>query len=371
MFTFTRLSTHSWLTAVAAVAALSLLSACAGRQPVDPIEPVAQIEQPAENISDKQDASNDSLIDTPATQADPQPSTTLEQEKPQPTKTAPTKAAPAPIATAPEKTEAVKKPSVAASATADQTEEAAPQKNEAKEAIDTTTKNQPTPPLIADNAIELTQTHTLKSFSANYRIYVSKIPTTIKADLTLKPTKQADTWNMTFSIKSLLMNNLEDSTFVWDNCNPKSQHYHHEFKGFGKRHFNDTSFSWNPPKATNQSADGKTTFDIPSDAVDDLTVLLRAACVFNEGIHDFKATSIYGDEIRKNHFQLVREEVLKTAIGDMHTLVIEKVRKKKSSRQTLFWVAPELNYLLVKAKHIENSALFGEVILKKYDGPTL
>lgn len=235
-------------------------------------------------------------------------------------------------------------------------------------------------PPIEDNAeneaeqdnIQLTQQHTLNRFSAHYRIYVSKIPTTIKADLTLSPTKQADTWNMQFKIDSLLMDNLEDSTFVWNNCNPRSLHYHHEFKGFGKRHFNDTHFSWDqPPTVTNRSADGKTTFEIPPEAVDDLTVLLRAACVFNEGIHDFKATSVYGDEIRTNHFRLVREETLKTAIGNLHTLVIEKVRKKKSSRQTLFWVAPELNYMLVKARHTENAALFGEVILKKYDGPTV
>ena len=49
--------------------------------------------------------------------------------------------------------------------------------------------------------------------------------------------------------------------------------------------------------------------------------------------------------------------------------MIRKQRSNSSERQTLFWVAPELDYMLIRAKHIENPALFGELKMRRYEGP--
>lgn len=221
-----------------------------------------------------------------------------------------------------------------------------------------------------DHHLQLKQAHKLEPFKASFRIYVSKIPMPITAELELSPQKQPDTWKMRFEISSFMMHNLEESSFQWNNCHPKSIHYHHDFKGFGKRQSHDTDFFWNPPHVQNHSSEDSKTFAIPADAVDDLTVLLQAACALGEGQTDYYATSIYGSQIRDNHFIYLRNEVIDTPLGKLDTLVIEKERsKKKTSRHTLFWVAPSLNYMLVKAKHIENTALFGEVIMKSYTGP--
>lgn len=218
--------------------------------------------------------------------------------------------------------------------------------------------------------LQLKQQHKLAPFKASFRIYVSKIPMPITAELELSPQGQADTWKMRFEISSFLMHNLEESTFQWNGCHPRSLHYHHDFKGFGKRQSHDTDFFWNPPHVENHSATDSKSFAIPADAVDDLTVLLQASCALGEGQQDYFATSIYGSQIRENHFVFLRRETVDTPLGKLDTLVIEKDRGKKSTtRHTLFWVAPSLNYMLVKAKHIENTALFGEVIMKSYEGP--
>jgi hypothetical protein len=217
----------------------------------------------------------------------------------------------------------------------------------------------------------LTQPHHLEPFKASYRIYVSKIPMPITAELELRPLDQPDTWEMRFEVHSFMLHNLEESTFTWNNCHPKSIHYHHDFKGFGHHQFHDTNFYWNPPHVENHSDEDDKSFPIPADSVDDLTVLLQAACVFSEGRSSYHATSIYGDQIRDNLFTLLRHETIKTPLGPMDTLVIEKVRKEDNGRHTIFWIAPTLNYMLVKAKHIENPVLFGEVIMKSYEGPHL
>ena len=43
----------------------------------------------------------------------------------------------------------------------------------------------------------------------------------------------------------------------------------------------------------------------------------------------------------------------------------------KEKRRTLFWVAPQLDYMVVQAKHIESTLLKAEMIMIDYNGPEL
>lgn len=52
-------------------------------------------------------------------------------------------------------------------------------------------------------------------------------------------------------------------------------------------------------------------------------------------------------------FKVSREEKLATSIGEVNTLVIERIRQTDSPRQTRFWFAPEKDFLLVKLDHRE------------------
>jgi len=59
----------------------------------------------------------------------------------------------------------------------------------------------------------------LPPFSAEYRIYVNKIPTPIKADLVLEPASGEDRYHMRFEAHSWLLNNREESWFRWTSSN--------------------------------------------------------------------------------------------------------------------------------------------------------
>src|SRR5699024_154062 len=136
--------------------------------------------------------------------------------------------------------------------------------------------------------------------------------------------------------------------------------------------YHHMTFSWSPPQATNKSEDKKTeTFPIPANAMDELSVLLRARCVFATGDKEYKATSVYGDDIRHSLFIVVGRETIDTPLGKLDTLVVKKKRDKDQddSRKTLFWVAPKVGYMVVKARHVENALLHGELIMTEYHGP--
>ena len=57
--------------------------------------------------------------------------------------------------------------------------------------------------------------------------------------------------------------------------------------------------------------------------------------------------------------------------GAGQALLVEKKREgdSKEKRRTLFWVAPSLDYMVVKARHIESTLLKAELIMIDYAGP--
>lgn len=70
-----------------------------------------------------------------------------------------------------------------------------------------------------------------------------------------------------------------------------------------------------------------------------------------------------------DRFAVIGEETLKTPMGEMATLKVEKVRDEDSKRETLMWFAPELDYLLVQLVQVEPDGSRYEVNLEDADLP--
>ena len=127
------------------------------------------------------------------------------------------------------------------------------------------------------------------------------------------------------------------------------------------------TFNWEPPQVTTRYDDKERQFEIEPDTLDDLTLLLKARCVLSKGDKEFHATSAYGKRIREQNMQVIGREVLDTPLGKVDCLVVEKKRDSDSERKTLFWLAPEMDYMLIRAKHIESRALFGELVMRDFE----
>ena len=129
------------------------------------------------------------------------------------------------------------------------------------------------------------------------------------------------------------------------------------------------TFDWDQQEVLFDDGNEKGHYPITDDTLDELTMLLKAQCLFAEGLREFTLNAAYGDKVRNHTFVVTGEEEIETPAGTIQTLVIEKRRKKDSQRRTIFWVAPSLQYMLVKARHVENRALFGELLMRSYEGP--
>lgn len=206
----------------------------------------------------------------------------------------------------------------------------------------------------------------LVPFEAEYRVYFSKIPTPVKARLILEALDEPDHYRIQLRARSFLLRNTETSHFTWNDCAPRTSTYRHEFRGFGRRRHHDMQFSWDPPQVQSvDERDNEDIFEIPEDTLDELTLLLKARCAFADGASEYLAYTAYGDDLKEHVLEIVDRETLRTPVGELETLVIRKQRPDSSERSTYFWIAPALDYMLVKAKHVENPALFGELVLRE------
>lgn len=228
-------------------------------------------------------------------------------------------------------------------------------------------------PASADTAPPPAQ-HPLQPFRVEYRINVSRVPTAVKADMRLEAGAD-DIYRLSLNIDSRLMNNSELSIFQWRDCNPRTLHYFHSFKGFRRERDYQMEFVWAPQPRVEvvTRSDGEQpdtrSYPIPEDTLDELTMLLTARCRLNDEQTDYQLTTAYGKRQRTHFIQIQGRETLNTPLGKLDTIRIEKRRDQDSRRRTVFWLAPELDYLLVRARHIESPGLFGELRMIDYEGP--
>ncbi|MBA3980437.1 MAG: DUF3108 domain-containing protein [Alcanivorax sp.] len=219
------------------------------------------------------------------------------------------------------------------------------------------------------------RTRTLQPFRAEYRVSVSRVPTPIRAELVLEAGDTDGVYRMQMSVDSRLMQNTELSIFRWEDCQPYTQHYMHYFRGFRRErdHFMDFVWDSDTPRVINASTgngeEELSEYDIEPGTVDELTMMLIAPCLMTDEQTEYSVTTAYGTRVREHHIQVVGHETLRTPLGEVETVRIEKRRDADSSRYTVFWLAPELDYMLVRGRHVESRGLYGELRLVDYEGP--
>ena len=77
-------------------------------------------------------------------------------------------------------------------------------------------------------------------------------------------------------------------------------------------------------------------------------------------------------KLKNYQFEILANERIDTALGEIETIKVRRVRKD-AKRQTVFWMAPAWNYLVVKIQQREKDGEQYEMLLKtaSIDGQTL
>lgn len=196
------------------------------------------------------------------------------------------------------------------------------------------------------------QAQTIDYVDASFTVeYNNKLT---QAENHLKIQRDHNQYQIDFNLEHWLLSSKQKANFKMDQCHVQPISY----TSINKQPFKDEktqtiTFDWTSKKAVFTSEIEQKTFDLDPPLYDPLSFFFEARCELIAGKKDFIYPLIYKGNKRNHHYKVIGTDTVKTGLGNIKALVVERVRSSKT-RKTRLYVAPSLDYLLVKFEHQEN-----------------
>lgn len=212
----------------------------------------------------------------------------------------------------------------------------------------------------------------LSPLKASYRITVNGVPAGTAATVEVRPVAE-NRHEVAFRVQNRFFRHDEVSRFEWHACRVKPLEYRHEFTGMGIERDTALLFDWQRHIAIETRGTKLREIPLADDIADGLNMAMAARCRLREGGTRLDFPIIYRGERKELHFAVTGREVIETAVGQFDTLVIERLYESGRFRRTRIWVAPELDWFMVRFEHVENPAARGSLLLTEFvrDGKPL
>ena len=181
---------------------------------------------------------------------------------------------------------------------------------------------------------------------------------------TLNIDRNKDRYHVHFSLAHWLLDVDQKASFRWNNCKAYPDTFSYKAKALGVRREERLVFDANTKMVLYQGKDGDTLISTENGGFDPVSFFFEARCDLMAGKTSFTYPIVRDDGIKETSFNVIGEEQVETGIGTLDTLIVERDRGS-SKRKTRFWVAPELDYMLVQISHVENRQLAVTVTLDK------
>lgn len=184
-----------------------------------------------------------------------------------------------------------------------------------------------------------------------------------------------DRYLLTSSARSFLASITEQTLFVWNGdgeLTPIEYQYHRQ--GIGKNRHAILNFDWVKHRVRNDVQSKPWYMDIPTGALDKLSYQLKMRqdliAHYNDVTTESTAAPILkyqiadGGKLKNYQFEIQGDEWIKTPIGHIDTIKLSRIRQN-SKRSTIFWLAKEWQFLLVRLQQIDSKGRGFELLLKK------
>lgn len=183
----------------------------------------------------------------------------------------------------------------------------------------------------------------------------------------LKIQNNQNKYDVYFEFDHWLLSANQKATFEMDQCDVRPASYVATNKLPLKEASSETvEFDWDSKKASYNGKEGQKTFDLDTILYDPMSFFFMARCDLIAGKKQFTHALIHKGNKKNHTYKVVGTEVVETGQGNIEALVVERERDNKK-RQTRFYVAPSLDYLLVKIEHQEGWLLNVVATLKSME----
>ncbi|RAU18444.1 DUF3108 domain-containing protein [Nitrincola tibetensis] len=142
-------------------------------------------------------------------------------------------------------------------------------------------------------------------------------------------------------------------------------HYHYHRRILGKRRTAELKFDWVEKKVTTDIDDKPWKMDISPGVHDKLSYQLQIPIDLAAGKTRLSYPVADGGRLQNYVFNVTGQERISTPAGDYDAVRVERDRGENSDRETFIWLAPELNYMIIKLTQIEPDGNRMSLLLKE------
>lgn len=199
------------------------------------------------------------------------------------------------------------------------------------------------------------QAQTIDYVDARFSVEYNHQPT--QGQNLLKIQRDGHRYQVDFALDHWLLASSQQARFEMDDCDVTPMSYVASNKRPFKGETTQTlKFDWQQKKAEYRSDDEQRSFELDERLYDPVSLFFEARCELMAGKKEFSYPLIRNGRQTTHTYHVVRTETVETGQGPVKALVVERQRRS-TKRHTRFYVAPELDYLLVKIEHQEGRLL--------------
>jgi len=205
----------------------------------------------------------------------------------------------------------------------------------------------------------------LQPFSASYTADWKQLPISGSAERNLKSLGNGR-WELDFEASMLVAGLSEVSVFTLEQGTFLPMSYSFSRSGIGKSKAIDLDFDWKQKQVMGTHRDESVHLPLNRGLLDKSTYQLALQSDVASGKTSMSYQVVDGDEIDTYDFRVLGEERVRTKAGLIDAIKVERVRDPtKSARKTVFWLARDWNYLLVRLHQVEKDGKEYQIMLKQ------
>lgn len=213
--------------------------------------------------------------------------------------------------------------------------------------------------------VSLTPYHA--KYSAEWR--GGSIPMKVNAERSLSRVNK-NQWKFAFQASAKIASIKESSVFSVDGKQIKPSKYHYEQRALFNKRIAHVDFEWGQGKFYSKYKKDKWELKAVPEALDKLSYQQQAQLDLALGKTTFSYQVIDKGKIKPFEFKIIGEESLKTPMGVLNTIKMEKQNRPGSKRSTTLWFAKDLDYQLVRLYQEEKNGSIYEINMTEYHTTT-
>ncbi|GGJ81148.1 DUF3108 domain-containing protein [Pseudomonas matsuisoli] len=204
----------------------------------------------------------------------------------------------------------------------------------------------------------------IKPFTASYTADWKQLPVSGSAERRLEQV-EGNQWHLVFKASMLVAGLTEESRFNLQENSLTPLTYRYERSGLGNGKKVEQTFDWKTKQLTGDDDGDPVKMALNKGLLDKSSYQLALQRDVADGKQSMSYQVFDGDEVETYDFRVLGSEMVKTKVGQIDAIKVERVRDPtQSSRKTTLWFAKDWDYLLVALNQVEKDGKEYQIMLK-------